>query len=99
MKQKDFGMTLVAAGLATYVLQQLRLAPYRTGQLHPAYSAESDCHEVNARACANYAVDPDALIYEGDVVAVRSSDGSTYLAPYCDELLLLGGVLGRVSRV
>jgi hypothetical protein len=53
-----------------------------------------DIPSLNLLGNRFYRIDPDALLYLGDPVAVRTGDDRVMVAPYQDDLL--ASVVGRV---
>lgn len=81
-------MVLLGAGLAWW-LERRKLEP---GALR--LRALADVPGLGLARGRSYRIDPEALIYLGDPVAVRGEDGDVLVTRYEDEWM--GAVIGRV---
>lgn len=99
MSHRVAGFTLIAAGLAGFVLEHLKPKGPDGADVCFSFTPKIDCPDLGLSAGDSYTLDPTAPVYLGDTVAVLDTRNTIMLTPYCDELLLLCKVVGLVVRV
>lgn len=98
MAHRVVGFTLIAAGLASFVLEQLK-PKLDSSTASFSFSPQINRLDLGLTKDESYRIDPDAPVYLGETVAVLDSENKIILTAYRDELLLLGTVVGLVRNV
>jgi len=96
MSHRVVGFTLIAAGLAQFVLEHLNHTGPDSADFSFCYTPRTDCVEVGLVLGERYSIDTHAPLYMGQLVAVLDDRDTIVLTSYRDELLLLSTVLGLV---
>ncbi|HEX7003494.1 MAG TPA: hypothetical protein VF168_04860 [Trueperaceae bacterium] len=95
MRPQNFSLFFLAAGVAAAVAltrkghhQQMSAPTNRAPRLAPRrFILAKDVPSLDLRRGERLLVDPDALIYVGDVVALKSDEPEVVLARFHDELM------------
>ena len=96
MSHRVAGFTLIAAGLASFVLEHLRLKGSDVADFSFSFTPTINRFHLGLAEGESYTIDPDASVFLGDIVAVLDGQSNIILTPYRDELLLLTTVIGLV---
>lgn len=99
MSHRVAGFTLIAAGLASFVLEHLKPKGLNGTNVSFSFTPQINRYDLGLAVGENYTIDPDASVFLGDIVAVLDSQRNIVLTPYRDELLLLTSVIGLVVSV
>lgn len=98
MSKQNVGLTALSVSLLALTLMHLQtlppLKPVRAPRRLPCFTLSKDLPAFGLLKNNIYTVDPDALIYLGDPVAVRLTGDTIRIESYNDDLM--GCVVGLV---